>query len=83
MPEYDKSKPGAGNVLPLSLDGKTIAQIDGRSFKQSTTKFLEAEALAHLTPVKGADGKLIALIVNIPKILPAHTGMFNFSCGFI
>ena len=32
MPEYEKSKPG--NVLPLTLDGKTIAQIDGRSFEQ-------------------------------------------------
>ena len=64
MPEYEKSKPG--NVLPLALDGKSIAQIDSRSFKQRTSSFNEADALAHLTPVKGADGKLVALAVNIP-----------------
>jgi len=77
MPEYEKSKPGS--MLPLSRDEKTIAQLDSRSFKQSTSKFKEAEALAHLTPVKGADGKLIALIVTIPKIQPSQTQMFNFS----
>ena len=81
MPEYDKSKPG--NVLPLTLDGKSIAQIDGRSFKQSTSKFNEADALAHLTPVKGADGKLVALIVNIPKIQPSQTQMFNYSAKIL
>ena len=66
-------------MLPLSLNGKTIAQIDGRSFKQSTSSFKEAEALAHLTRVKGADGKLVALVVTIPKIEPAQTQMLNFS----
>ena len=81
MPEYDKSKPG--NVLPLTLDGKSIAQIDGRSFKQSTSKFNEADALAHLTPVKDADGKLVALVVNIPKIQPSQTQMFNYSAQIL
>ena len=81
MPEYDKSKPG--NVLPLTLDGKSIAQIDGRSFKQSTSKFNEADALAHLTPVKDADGKLVALVVNIPKIQPSQTQMFNYSAKIL
>ena len=76
MPEYDKSKPG--NVLPVSLDGKTIAQIDGRSFKGNSWA-KKAEALAHLTPVKGADGQLVALVATIPKIEPAQTQMFNFS----
>ena len=81
MPEYDKSKPG--NVLPLTLDGKSIAQIDGRSFKQSTSKFNEADALAHLTPVKDADGKLVALVVNIPKIQPSQTQLFNYSAQIL
>ena len=81
MPEYEKSKPG--NALPLSLDGKTIAQIDGRSFKQRTSSFSEADALAHLTPVKGADGKLVALVVNIPKIQPSQTQMFNYSAKIL
>ena len=77
MPEYLNSNPG--NVLPLTLDGKSIAQIDGRSFKQSTSSFKEADALAHSTPVKGADGKLVALVGNIPKIKPSQTVMCNFS----
>ena len=77
--EYEKSQPG--NVLPLTLDGKSIAQIDGRSFIQSTTKFKEADALAHLTPVKGADGKLVALVVNIPKI--QGPGIFNYSAKIL
>ena len=81
MPEYLKSKPG--NVLPLTLDGKSIAQMDGRSFIQSRTKFNEADALAHLTPVKGADGKLVALVVNIPKIKPSQTSMFNYSAKIL
>ena len=81
MPEYLKSKPG--NVLPLTLDGKSIAQMDGRSFIQSRTKFNEADALAHLTPVKGADGKLVALVVNIPKIKPSQTVMFNYSAQIL
>ena len=81
MPEYEKSKPG--NVLPLTLDGKSIAQIDGRSFKQSTSSFNEADALAHLTPVKGADGKLVALVVNMPKIQPSQTQMFNYSAKIL
>ena len=76
MPEYEKSKPG--NVLPLSLDGRTIAQIDGRSFKKKSTSST-AEQLAHLTPVKGADGKLIALVQPIPIIQPSQTGMFECS----
>ena len=70
-------------MLPLSLDGKTIAQIDGRSFKQSNARFNEAEALAHLTPVKGADGKLVALVVNIPKIRPSQTALFNYSAKIL
>ena len=81
VPEYQKSKPC--NVLPLTLDGKSIAQIDGRSFKQSTSSFNEADALAHLTPVKGADGKLVALAVNIPKIQPSQTQMFNYSANIL
>ena len=81
MPEYEKSKPG--NVLPLTLDGKSIAQIDGRSFKQSTRSFNEADALAHLTPVKGADGKLVALVMNMPKIQPSQTQMFNYSAKIL
>ena len=81
MPEYHKSNPG--NVLPLTLDGKSIAQIDGRSFKQSTSSFNEADALAHLTPVKGADGKLVALVVNIPKIKPAQTSLCNYSAKIL
>jgi hypothetical protein len=81
MPAYLKSKPG--DVLPLTLDGKSIAQIDGRSFIQSRTKFKEADALAHLTPVKGADGKLVALVVNIPKIRPSQTALFNYSAKIL
>ena len=69
LPEYDKSKPGS--VLPLSLDGQSIAQIDGRSLRlkyDGTYHTKTAEKLAHLTPVKGADGKLVALIQPIPLI---------------
>ena len=77
--EYEKSQPG--NVLPLTLDGKSIAQIDGRSFIQSKSKFNLADALAHLTPVKGADGKLVALVVNIPKI--QGPGIFNYSAKIL
>ena len=69
--------------LLLTLDGKSIAQIDGRSFKQSTSKFNEADALAHLTPVKGADSKLVALVVNIPKIKPAQTVLLNYSAKIL
>ena len=88
LPEYEKSKPGS--VLPLSLDGNPIAQIDGRSldiYKKLPGKPTRypgtAEKLAHLTPVKGADGKLVALIQPIPLIRPSQTACFECSSNIL
>ena len=82
LPEYDKSKPGS--VLPLSLDGQTIAHIDGRSLrKKYDGTATTAEMMAHLTPVKGADGKLVALIQPIPVIQPSQTACFQCSSNIL
>ena len=81
LPEYEKSKPGS--VLPLSLDGQTIAQIDGRSLMKDYGRASTAEMMAHLTPVKGADGKLVALVQPIPLIRPSQTACFQCSSNIL
>ena len=81
LPEYEKSKPGS--VLPLSLDGQTIAQIDGRSLRKDYGRASTAEMMAHLTPVKGVDGKLVALVQPIPVIQPSQTACFQCSSNIL
>ena len=63
LPEYERSN---GGTLPVTVDGKVVASIGGRTFKYSghgDWRKVKDKALAHVTPIKGADGKLSALIV--------------------
>ena len=58
------------------MDGKVVASIGGRTFKQPMMKAWQtAQALAHVTPIKGADGKLSALIV--PSENTGEVSMFG------
>ena len=73
LPEYERSgvrEIGShwnGGTLPVTVDGKVVASIGGRTFKYFGSggdwSKVKEKALAHVTPIKGADGKLSALIV--------------------
>jgi len=63
LPEYENSN---GGTLPVTVDGKVVASIGGRTYKYTgwgDWSKVKEKALAHVTPIKGADGKLSALIV--------------------
>ena len=63
LPEYESSN---GGTLPVTVNGKVVASIGGRTFKYdgwSDWRKKKEQALAHVTPIKGPDGKLTALIV--------------------
>ena len=70
LPEYENSN---GGTLPVTVDGKVVASIGGRTFKYdgwSDWRKKKEQALAHVTPIKGADGKLSALIVPDGTMIP-------------
>ena len=74
--DYEKSR--QGELIPIMDSAeKVLAKVAGRTFKQSSTSFKEADALAHLTPIKSVGGKLITLIV--PAKLEVSHSIFNFS----
>ena len=70
LPEYESSN---GGTLPVTVDGKVVASIGGRTFKYDgwgDWRKKKEQALAHVTPIKGADGKLSALIVPDGTMIP-------------
>ena len=56
------------------MDGKVVASIGGRTYKYFGSGLdwgkVKEKALAHVTPIKGADGKLSALIVPDGTMIP-------------
>ena len=68
LPEYERSNGGTRDpmapvtaFLPVTVDGKVVASIGGRTFKYdgwSDWRKKKEQALAHVTPIKGPDGKL-------------------------
>ena len=75
LPEYENSN---GGTLPVTVDGKVVASIGGRTFKYDgwgDWRKKKEQALAHVTPIKGADGKLSALIV--PSENTGEVSMFG------
>ena len=80
LPEYERSgvrEIGShwnGGTLPVTVDGKVVASIGGRTFKYDgwgDWRKKKEQALAHVTPIKGPDGKLTALIVPDGTMIPA------------
>ena len=76
LPEYENSN---GGTLPVTVDGKVVASIGGRTFKYFGSggdwSKVKEKALAHVTPIKGADGKLSALIVPDGTMIPDGEGL--------
>ena len=76
LPEYERSN---GGTLPVTVDGKVVASIGGRTFKYFGSggdwSKVKEKALAHVTPIKGADGKLSALIVPDGTMIPDGEGL--------
>ena len=78
LPEYERSGARRGEVweggtLPVTVDGKVVASIGGRTFKYDgwgDWRKKKEQALAHVTPIKGPDGKLTALIVPDGTMIP-------------
>ena len=85
LPEYERSgvrEIGShwnGGTLPVTVDGKVVASIGGRTFKYFGSggdwSKVKEKALAHVTPIKGADGKLSALIVPDGTMIPDGEGL--------